>query len=103
MRPSSFEKMRKLATQLLSKSVAVGLETLMSFNVLPPAAIHTVNFIDLMDKLFDTLNLRSFNRPFSKAKEQMDVLEQALDFFSKVEIIDGHNKTITKRMKFIHG
>jgi len=46
----------KLATQVLSHSVAAGISTHVSTSQLPPEAQDTSEFVDKMDTLFDSLN-----------------------------------------------
>lgn len=110
MFPSNFEKMKvKYAAQVLSNSVAVGLECLLSFDYLPPESIHTIKFIEMMDKLFDIFNARStaagkmLNRPFCKSPQQLAILQQAQYFFSEVQVVDYKGSNVTKRMRFLYG
>ena len=54
---NTFDKMRvKLATQVLSKTVAAAIETYSTFGALPSEAISTAKFINKMDMLFDLFN-----------------------------------------------
>lgn len=60
LKPNSFQKMRvKYVSQVMSHTVAAGLETLTAVGTLPITAQGTVDFIDSMDKLFDLFNYRS--------------------------------------------
>jgi len=66
-----FEKMRVyLAAQVFSLSVAAGINTHLELGKLPLEAKCTINFINIMDKLFDTFNSckvpnrKSYRRPF---------------------------------------
>ncbi|XP_071040008.1 slit homolog 3 protein [Parasteatoda tepidariorum] len=61
----------RLAAQILSKSVAAGLNVLSTFGRLPPSATHTANFCSTVDDLFDSLNgpvLKSTTKPSLSAK-----------------------------------
>ncbi|KAE9525197.1 hypothetical protein AGLY_014382 [Aphis glycines] len=49
----------KYACQVMSHTVAVGFETLISLETLPTTAQGTVDFINSMDKLFNLFNSRS--------------------------------------------
>ena len=58
--PNNFEKMKvRFATQLLSNTVAAGLNTLIENNILPNSAIDTSLFVLCMDRLFDLFNSNS--------------------------------------------
>ncbi|KAK9737930.1 Transposase IS4 [Popillia japonica] len=107
--PSNFQKMKvKLASQVFSNSVTVGLNTYISFNELPQSATFTAHFIEDMDKLFDVLNSSRFKdcKPLQAAfignSAQVTVLQKMKSFFEEVKIFKGE-KDITKRMKFLHG
>lgn len=54
---TNFSKMRvNLATQVLSHGVAAGIMTHVSLGSLPKEAVHTAEFIERMDQLFDCFN-----------------------------------------------
>lgn len=55
--PNSFEKMScKLALQVLSHTVAAAIRTCVENNQIDAAGIHTANFLEEMNHLFDCLN-----------------------------------------------
>ena len=49
----------KLATQVLSHSVAAGITTMVSLGALPKEAQHTANFVERMDRLFNSFNSKT--------------------------------------------
>lgn len=53
----------KLATQVLSHSVAVGITTMVSLRALSIEAQTTANFIERIDKLFNCFNSQDFPAP----------------------------------------
>lgn len=94
------------AAQLFSNAVVMGFECMLMMKAIPERAHATIDFIEMMDKLFDVLNSQTYsakllNRPFTKSAEQMAVLQQAKDFFSSVQIVDHKNSTRSAR--FIDG
>ncbi len=61
LNPNGFTKMKvKLATQVLSHSVAAALNTYVSLQGLPGDAIGTAQLIEKFDKIFDCCNSLSF-------------------------------------------
>lgn len=107
--PTNFEKMKvKFASQLFSKTVACGLNVYIRFGVLPASATKTALFVEMMDKLFDLLNsshtsnAKEFNRAFKGEQYQLDFLNECLNFFSEVKVVDKTGKDVTNRMKFVN-
>lgn len=105
--PNNFKKMKvQLATQIFSSTVAAGLNIYMSFGKISAAAIHTITFIENMDKLFDLFNsskcgkVKEFQLPFIGTEQQIDFLKKMKDLFRDMKILDKTNKNITNRMKF---
>ncbi|KAI4468165.1 thap domain-containing protein 9 [Holotrichia oblita] len=108
--PNNFQKMKvKLAAQILSASVAAALNTYIALNFLPAAAMATATFISKIDNLFDVLNSQSFsstkilNRPFKGDKSQMKVLDEMLELFRNLTILNENGVDVTKKMNFING
>lgn len=81
------------AIQLLSKTVATGLATYIDFGEIDKSAQDTVDFIVLINDLFDLLNSTDASKapPFSGKSEQMDVLHGAQIFFEFLQLT--HLKT----------
>lgn len=81
-----------LASQILSHSVSSGMMTLIAHNLLPPKAINTANFIQLMDNLFDTFNSISFNeskvyrKPLSENSCHWELLNEARKVLTKIHV-----------------
>lgn len=114
LNPNAFKKMRvKLASQVLSHSVAVAMHTYIDFGKIPEEARTTANFISTMNKLFDILNsstLESYQAFMGTAK-QIQFLNKMDDMFSSLKVIqrrkDKNNeekeKDVTNTLKFIYG
>ncbi|CAI6353484.1 unnamed protein product [Macrosiphum euphorbiae] len=125
LNPNSFQKMRvKYASQVMSHTVAVSLETLLCLGVLPSTAQGTIDFIDSMNKLFDLFNSRSstneqsevyhdvepFNSPFKNLSFQADFLSKMSEYFSNLKILKLNtitntwdNVINTYNIMFVHG
>lgn len=55
--PKMFQKMKvKLTVQVLSRSVHTAIHVYVGMNKIPSSAIHTADFVETMDKLFDSFN-----------------------------------------------
>lgn len=98
----------KLATQVFSSTMAAGLNVHVSFGNISAEAVHTVSFIENMDKLFDlfnssTFSKKDFNRPFMGTKEQIEFLEKMKTMYREIRVLNEDNEDITNRMKFIKG
>ncbi|CAH2104760.1 unnamed protein product [Euphydryas editha] len=109
--PNNFQKMRvKVATQVLSRTVASAINTYVDLNLIEVDARDTTDFVNKINNLFDLLNsskLRSpnkYKRAFSGENYQIEFLEQMLTFFRNLKLIrsDGQ-KDVTNIMNFING
>ena len=85
----------KLATQVLSHSVAAGISTMVALHALPAEAKDTAVFIDRFDKLFNAMNsytLKS-SRPFQNAitntSQHRNFLQEALCW---LRTVSGNSK-----------
>lgn len=109
--PSPFEKMKtRRATQLFSQSVAAGINTYIYFEKISAEAIGTVTFIDKMDKLFDMLNSTTKYKGeklhahvFEGNDFQLAFLQECLQFFESLTVINYYGQNVTNKMKFIDG
>lgn len=107
LNPTNFQKMKvKFASQIFSATLAAALNTYISFGALESDAMHTADFIDKMDKMFDIFNSSSFkakffNRPFMGAEFQNEFLNEMSQLFEKLKVVDGTGKEI--KVKFIYG
>jgi len=106
--PTSFQKMKvKLATQVFSYSVYVGMTFFIRFGSLPAEATETAEFVNRVDKLFDILNSsqtygsKKYNAAFKADSFQLEFLMDCLTFFKKLEVRDKNNRNVTKKIKFI--
>lgn len=94
-----FMKMRvRLATEVLSHSVAAGIATLTRLGKLSPGAKATANFVEFMDKLFNCFNSssRKSSKPFGQAlsdqTEHLKFLSEAYDYLTELKL--PNNKTL---------
>ncbi|KAL2102037.1 hypothetical protein ACEWY4_003798 [Coilia grayii] len=61
---NSFSKMRvNKAAQVLSHTVSAGIYTYVALGKLPGEAVHTAEFVEIIDSLFDSFNSRFFRDP----------------------------------------
>lgn len=109
LRPTNFEKMKvSLAAQVLSHTVASGMNTYMSLGGLPADAFGTIEVIERFNNLFDILNSYSLRNPnkfknvFEGSKFQLDFFNDTMHFLSELKIINSNNQDITKRIKFLN-
>lgn len=78
--PSTFEKMRvSLASQVLSHTVASGMNTYVTWVTLPASAFATIEVIERFNDLFDILNSCMVRDP-AKFKNAYDASDFQLDF-----------------------
>lgn len=93
LNPNTFKRMSvRLATQLFSRSVAVGLRTSVKTGDLEtPSALDTADFVEFVNNTFDSLNSKNLyddnpnRRPLSaKNKQVCRNLEHAITVFKKI-------------------
>lgn len=108
IRPNNFEKMKvNLAVQVLSHSVASGMETDIALGLLPTAATYTVEVIRNFNNLFDMLNCSLnrystiFQRVFDGDAAQITFLEKMCNYIKNIVIYNENGNNITKSMKFL--
>lgn len=81
----------KLATQVMSHSVAAGISTMCSLGALPNEAQHTAQFIETMDRLFNCFNSSGLHSTakmryaISDRSEHKTFLLECLDWLSTVK------------------
>lgn len=97
----------KLATQVFSYSVHVGMSFYVRFGYLPAEATDTADFVNIIDQLFDILNSsqqfasKKYNAAFKGTPFQLQFLRECLSLFEKLVVQDKNNINITKKLKFI--
>ena len=96
----------RFATQLLSKTVAAGIITLVENNILGASAIATCNFIFCMDSLFDMFNssnraeTKKFKQAFENAEYQVDFLIRVREYLSTFQLYNNlSGKNVTNLVK----
>ena len=96
--PNGFTKMKvKLATQVLSHTVAAAISTYVSLGALPASAAGTAEFITAFDKIFDCLNSSSlksaqgklYRKALSDSSAHLKFLtDEAIPFLSSLKVIN---------------
>ena len=91
-----FTSMRvNLAAQVLSHSVAAGMQTLCCFGKLPEEATHTAQFIDKFDKLFNAFNSRTvkssqpMGHPFTRTSGHEKFFSEMLNYLDNLHLADS--------------
>ena len=86
-----------LAAQILSHSVAAGINTLANLGFFPPDACVTPEFVETFDQLFNCFNSGSnkstqkYRNPFSDNSGHKAFLETCLKFLAKIKTESGNN------------
>lgn len=95
----SFSPMRVcLAAKTLSHSVARGILTHVSFNSLPSTSVHTAEFIENFDTLFDIFNSSQYNSPkiyrrcLNDKNNHFQKLNELTDFLQNLKISNGKSR-----------
>eukprot|EP00795_Rhopilema_esculentum_P015685 gene15685-6975_t len=109
--PSGFMKMRvKLAAQIFSHSVAAGITLYASLGGLSKSAIGTAEFLERVDKIFDTCNSLSFKdakkqrRPFSQASPHLKIMKDGIQLFKSLKVTNKSTKEDkTNKLKCLNG
>lgn len=98
----------KLAFQILSGTMAAGLNLYIWFGKLPEDAIATPTFVDMLNKLFDFINntastvcTKKFKKPSSGLQYQIDFLNTCLNYFVALQVQSPSGEDMTRRVKFI--
>ena len=102
--PNAFLKMSvRLATQVLSHSVAATIRTCISTGQLKnTTAENTAEFVDFMDQLFDSLNSKQFfpnpyRCPLTARNDKVrKTLQKGIQYFQKLQKISLKDRKITR-------
>ncbi|CAB3980293.1 Transposable element P transposase [Paramuricea clavata] len=105
--PNGFKKMKvKLATQVLSHTVAAAMLMYVSIGTLPPSATGTSELLSKFDKVFDCLNSSSFkagkilNRPITSTSSHLQFMKEMIPFIASIRVINPQNKKdVTNTLK----
>eukprot|EP00794_Sanderia_malayensis_P010406 gene10406-11494_t len=103
---TGFSKMKvKLATQVLSHTVAAAIYTYVSFQGLPGSAVGTAQLLETFNKIFDCCNSSSFteskfcSRSITTGSPHVRELENALSFIQSIKVINpGNNEDRTSQL-----
>ena len=101
----AFSKMSvSRATQVLSATVAAGINTHVATGVLPAAAAYTANFCQNMDDLFDSMNSNQLFEKVKKMKQAVTPESQQISFWrSKIQWFSRWHVPDGERIKCIDG
>ena len=109
IRPNNFNKMKvKLATQVLSHTVAATICTYVSVGALPSSAMGTAEFIEKFDSTFDCVNSASLQSTkvlkcaLSDQTKHQDFMKEAIGFIKGLKVFNG-NEEVTGRIKCLKG
>lgn len=107
--PSNFDKMRvSLATQIISHSVASGMNVYIRLGELPAGALGTIEVIEKFNNLFDILNSQDLKNPnkyktvFEGSPDQMKYLDDMIEFLKKLKILNKKGQDISQKCKFVN-
>ena len=109
IRPNNFQKMKvKLATQVLSHTVAATICMYVSVGALPSSAMGTAEFIEKFDSIFDCVNSSTLHSTkvlkcaLSDQTKHQQFMKEAIDFIKKLKVFNG-NEEVTGRIKCLKG
>ena len=108
---TGFSKMKvKLATQVLSHSVAAAINTYVRFHALPLSASGTALLLEKFDRIFDCCNASSFKdpktgrRPITSTSLHVQELTDALSFIKSIKVVNCITKeNRTSQIKCLTG
>ena len=107
--PTNFNKMRvKLATQVLSHTVAASLCTYASLGGLPSTAMGTSEFLSKFDSVFDCVNCSTLHStknlkcPLNDTSPNKEFMKEAIIFIKGLKVFNG-NEEVTGRIKCLKG
>lgn len=110
--PKAFKKMKvKCATQVLSRTVVVGMSTYMQFKKLPQDAAFTIKILKKFDKLFDIFNSSLYNttkiyrKPLTAdSVKQIAFLHKMFEFIGQLRVVHKYNqRDLTNHVQFLRG
>lgn len=100
-----------VAAKLLSRTVAASIETFVSTSNLLSEAVHTAEFIHMIDNLFDSLNSsnlihidgKKFKRALTKNSPHLKFWSELLQKMRNWKIVDQRTSSQCKYHKFVQG
>ena len=109
IRPNNFNRMKvKLATQVLSHTVAAAICTYVSVGALPSCAMGTAEFIEKFDSIFDCVNSSTLHSTkvlkcaLSDQTKHQDFMKEAIDLIKELKVFYG-NEEVTGCIKCLKG
>ena len=107
--PNNFQKMKvKLATQVLSHTVAASLCMHVSVGALPSTAMGTAEFIQKFDSVFDCVNsstlhsTKKFKCALTDQTTHQKFMKEAISFIKELKVFNGAAE-VTGRIKCLKG
>lgn len=109
--PNGFQKMKvKLATQVVSQTVASTVCMYISLGALPPSAVGTAELIAKFDNIFDCLNSSNLNstkiykRAMSKESSHHEFITDMLEFIKSIRVINRPTQEdVTNQLRCLKG
>jgi hypothetical protein len=108
--PNNFCKMKvKLATQVLSHTVAASICTYVSVGALPSSAMGTAELLLKFDSLFDCVNsstlhsAKKFKCALNDNSPHISFFKEAISFLKGLKVLDSDGKEVTNRIKCLKG
>ncbi len=103
-------KMRvKLAAQVLSRSVAAGINNYVYFGALEKEAEETANFVEHVNNLFDSFNSSArkgqtrFQCALTTDSQLLSFLDESDKWLATWKVINREGRDVTKKFRFIDG
>lgn len=111
LHPNGFQKMKvKLATQVLSHTVASTMNMYIALGALPPSAVGTAEFISNFNNIFDCLKSSTLNspkmykKPISKDSPHHQFLADMLTFVVSIKVVDKESEEdVTNKLRCLKG
>ena len=104
IQPNGFQKMKvRLATQILSQTVASTISTHVALGLLPTTAMGTAELLSNMDNIFDSLNSSSFNtpkkyrKPLSNDSPHHQLFTEILQIIDTIKVIDKQGNDVASK------
>lgn len=97
-----------LATQIISHSVASGMNVYIRLGELPAGALGTIEVIEKFNNLFDILNSQDLKNPnkyktvFEGSPDQMKYLDDMIEFLKKLKILNKKGQDFSQKCKFVN-
>ena len=100
----------RLATQILSHSVAVGIQTNVAMGLLPPQALATSKYCQRLNDIFDVLNSSKIKDVVPlrcaltvESHQTFQFMRESIEWLKNLKILDKNGKDCTANFRWIDG